>query len=539
VSALLYAMAAITCAALASRAYRALHMLQLDGYMVDRYARHSRERVSWRDAAPSVSVHIAALLLGAAGAAAGISWAAYVVVAAWAVQTAVLSWRVWARPPKKPFVMTARMGRLVGATSVLTAAVGALAVCLLEPVLGRMSAPAAVAAAYAAAGLLVVLEPLVVAAGVVAVEPLEMLVRRRFLSAARRRLGEVGPLVIGIAGSYGKTTTKSALAAALSKRFRVLASPESYNTLLGVARTINELLADDTEVLIVEMGARGEGDIAEICDLVRPTVGIITRLGPQHLEYFRSEDAVVRAKTELLRALPRDGLAVADADGLSDFLQADGWTVPVIRVSTRKEAGPDALVHSVSIGADGTRFTADLPGGGRLEARTPLLGRHVAIDCSLAAVAAHKLGVEPDDIAAGLRSMPTVPHRLEVVRNDSVVVIDDAYNSNPDGFAAALEVLGSIDGRHILVTPGMVELGAGSVAAHQRVAAIAARVCDVVILVGGSAPKEFAASLLAGGLPAGGLIPASDLADATATLGRLVRSGDVVLFENDLPDNFR
>ena len=124
----------------------------------------------------------------------------------------------------------------------------------------------------------------------------------------------------------------------------MLATPESYNTLLGVTRTINEQLTDDVEVFIVEMGARHPGDIAEICDLVHPRLGVITRLGPQHLEYFKTEETIVRAKTELARSLPADGVAIVDADGFSDFAPPQDWPARTVRVSARPDSGAEAVL---------------------------------------------------------------------------------------------------------------------------------------------------------------------------------------------------
>ena len=532
----LIALAALV--ALAARAFRSLHMLQLEGYRPERWLRHSFERVAWRDAAPSV-VYVATLAAGVVLLAAHVSATGWIVSVAALAETGVQAYSVWGRPAKKPIAMTARMWRLAAMTALVTlVACGAAVWILAAAGLAGLSVAGAAVAAYAVGGLLVVVEPLLVLAALYLAEPIEASVRRRYVAAARARLAAVRPLVIGITGSYGKTTTKNALAAALSGRYKVLASPESFNTLLGVTRTINEQLADDTEVFIVEMGARQPGDIAEICDLVSPTVGIVTRLGPQHLEYFKTPETIVRTKSELLCALPAEGFAVVDADGLSDFSVARGWSAHVIRVSSRDDAKPDALLGDVSIGRDGTSFALAREGSERFEASTPLLGRHAAINAALAAVAALELGVEPGSVRDGLRTMKPVEHRLEIVRNDSVVVIDDAYNSNPDGFSAALEVLGAIPGRHILVTPGMIELGAETVPAHVRVAKAAAAACDVVILVGKTAPPEFADTMVAEGLAAERLIRTANLAEATEALGVLISAGDVILFENDLPDNF-
>jgi UDP-N-acetylmuramoyl-tripeptide--D-alanyl-D-alanine ligase len=470
----------------------------------------------------------------------GASDVAVLVSAVGAIVATLIIWKVWARPVKKPFALTARMGRLLSVTTALTVGLCVSVAELAHLALpGRLGRSGLLLTLYAIGGALVAAEPIVAIASVVFLEPVERLLRLKYIAKARHRLEAVSPLVIGIAGSYGKTTTKCAIVAALSSKFKVLASPESYNTLLGVTKTINEQLNDDIAVFVVEMGARRPGDIAEICALVQPTVGIVTRLGPQHLEYFRTEETIVRTKTELLRALPSDGLAVVDADGLTDFSINDGWNVRTLRLSTQPEVSPDFLVSQIDMDASGTAFTVARKDSEVVLGHTRLLGPYAAINCAMALAVAVELGVEVGAVQESLELMKPVPHRLDVVRNDSVVVIDDAYSSNPAGFQAALEVLDSFPGRHILVTPGMVELGAASVPVHRAVAEIAARVCDVIVLVGQTLPEEFAMTLRDMGFSADTLKLVESLARATDLLASLIRPGDVVLFENDLPDNYR
>lgn len=518
--------------AFAARAHRGLHMLQLDGYRVERYLRHSWEN---RDARMSVVPTVAtatALLVVVLGAswpvtagpvAAGLAWGG----------AAVLAITEWRRPVKKALAWTARARRIGAVAMTLGAVAGVLMYLII-----RIAAAEPVVSAYLAAVIVVMFAPLFPARATAILEPFERRIRDGFVRQAEERLARVAPIVIGVAGSFGKTTTKSALAAVLSAKYRVYATPESYNTLLGVTRAINEDLAEDTEVFIVEMGARQPGDIEEICRLVKPTMGVVTRLGGQHLEYFKTLETVVRTKTELARSLPADGLAVVDADGISAFEPPLGWRARTLRVSARLEAGADAVVGDVTVSREGTAFTVRIAQGEPIALSTRLLGRHAAANCALAAVVGLELGLTADEVRSGLATLKPVPHRLEIVRSDSVTVIDDAFNSNPEGFAAALEVLGSFPGRRILVTPGMVELGTETVPAHVRIAELAARSCDVVILVGRNAPPEFAATLAREGLSGEALIRAADLTEATGMIGGMVRAGDVVLFENDLPDNF-
>jgi UDP-N-acetylmuramoyl-tripeptide--D-alanyl-D-alanine ligase len=531
-------------AAAVSVGFRALHTLQLEGYRIERFWRHSIERLSPRSFVET-AIAVATLAIGATLSVMRVPGAEYLIAAAAAAEAALLSWRIWTRPSKKPIVLTTRMYRIIAMTVVLCAVLAAASgwkVFVLWTIFAvgspHVGAAALAATAYAIGAFLAIAMPFIGMAALTVLEPLEATLRRGFVTRAKRRLEAVSPIVIGVAGSYGKTTTKAALAAVLSAKYKVLATPESYNTLLGVTRTINEQLADDTEVLIVEMGARHPGDIAAICDLVQPAVGVITRLGPQHLEYFKTEDTIVRAKTELLRSLPADGIAIVDADGLSEFRAPHDWTARTIRVSARPEAASDALIGDIAVSGQGTSFSVTRADGSHVEATTKLLGRHAAFNSALAVVAGLELSIDPIAIRSGLTLLAPVEHRLQIVRNDSVIVIDDAFSSNPEGFAAALEVLGSFPGRRILITPGMIELGDATVDAHITVAQLAAETCDVIILVGLSWPEEFAQTLRDSGFPHDALHLTASLTEASALLATMIGPGDVVLFENDLPDNF-
>jgi len=511
-------------------------MIQLEGYRVERYLRHSWNALTPRSFVPT---GIAVLTL-AAGIALSVFWvpgSGFLIGIAAAVEAVVLSWRIWKRPSKKPIVLTARIYRIIAMTAVLVAALVAVKVWAIQLIAEAMLIfPAPLY--YALFAAITLLMPLLVVLALVVLEPLEASMRRGFVTKARQRLEAVNPIVIGIAGSYGKTTTKAAVAAVLSAKYKVLATPESYNTLLGVTRTINEQLADDTEVFIVEMGARHPGDIAEICELVHPKLGIITRLGPQHMEYFKTPETIVSAKTELARSLPADGIAIVDADGFSAFAPPLGWAARTVRVSARAGSGAEAILGDIAVSGEGTTFSVTRADGSRVEATTRLLGRHAAFNSSLAVVAGLELGVDPIAIRSGLALLAPVEHRLQVVRNDSVVVIDDAFSSNPDGFAAALEVLGSFPGRRILITPGMIELGDQAVPAHIKIAELAAETCSVIMLVGRAYPDEFAQTIRDTGFPADSLHLTASLDEASAILATIIGPGDVVLFENDLPDNF-
>jgi UDP-N-acetylmuramoyl-tripeptide--D-alanyl-D-alanine ligase len=378
--------------------------------------------------------------------------------------------------------------------------------------------------------------------------PIQKAINWGYLRAARRKLHRIRPIVVGVTGSYGKTSTKFAIERIVGASARVLATPSSFNTPLGVARTINEFLEDSHEVFVVEMGARQVGDVAAICRAVAPTVAVLTAIGPAHLETFGSLEAIRRTKFEIVRSLPAGGIAVLNVDDPEvAALAAPGphppeLTLPqgvkVIRYGLDQALAPDVTAVDVRQGARGTDLTV-VAGDVRIEGRTRLLGKH-ALGHLLAGVAVavaleHDLGPIP----RALQDMEPVEHRLQIIEGaGGVIVIDDAYNSNPEGAAEALEVLKKMPGgQKIVITPGMVELGDRQRSANIELGRRAAEVADVLIAVAdinGPWLLEGAAAVPQGAKA----IAVRSLAEATERLAGLVSRGDVVLFENDLPDQY-
>jgi UDP-N-acetylmuramoyl-tripeptide--D-alanyl-D-alanine ligase len=371
-------------------------------------------------------------------------------------------------------------------------------------------------------------------------QPYQRLENRRYVRSAQRRLDEIRPLVIGISGSFGKTTTKACVAAALDAHGPAYPTPASFNSFLGVVRAINEGLEPRHETFVAELGSYRIGDVAELCELVRPRIGILTSLGPAHLERFGSMDAIEQAEGEVADALPPDGLFLTRADDeRCRRVARERANCRVLAFSPAPHPEADVWAESIAVSSGGTDFEIrwrDDPEP--LPIRSRLLGEPNVANLLAAAAVARDLGSTPAQIARALRRVPPPKHRLEPIVNQAggVVVIDDSYNSNPIGAAAALRVLEAHEaGRRILVTPGMVELGPQEAEENRRLGELAAKVCDVCLLSGPLA-KHIREGLLEGGLDDSRIIVAPDGPAVHAELARLSRRGDVILFENDLPD---
>jgi UDP-N-acetylmuramoyl-tripeptide--D-alanyl-D-alanine ligase len=520
---------------------RGLHILQLEGYQTGRYLGWSvRRRERWARRAELVAGLGTVGLAGLDLAVGTRLTSSRPTLAAWAGLGAALWWTARPGPATKPLVLTSRAKRLVAGQSLLTLALagGPAALCALRPGSRHRTVPALVAGAGAATLLM---PPLTAAANLL-LWPVEEAFRRYYLADARRKLRAVGPTVVGVAGSYGKTSTKELTAAVLSARWSVLKPPGSYNTPMGLSRVIREHLDPNHEVFVAELGDYVPGDIRFLCNLVGPKVGVLTTIGPEHLERFMTIERIVQTKEELIAALPPDGIAIVNQDdplvrAIGDRAAARG--LRVIRYG-QIEPGAQVRARDVETTRDGLSFVIEADGHGEAPVQLGLLGRHNVMNLLAAASAALALGMTLPEIAHATSRVEPVEHRLQPIHGPGgVLVIDDTYNSNPRGAAEALTVLGELPGgQKVLVTPGMIELAEREAEEHRLLGQRAAAVCDQVILVGPERTRTIGEGLIAAGFPADRVHRVENRDAATTCLGTLLRSGDVVLWENDLPDTY-
>ncbi len=444
---------------------------------------------------------------------------------------------------KKSFAMTARMKRLYGVFIIFLA----LAFCASFTVIWARMEHSCISSDTEIScflPLLIVFPvlsacflPLLVAlAGVLAL-PIERLIFHLYFKDAEKKLLENPRLIrIGITGSYGKTSTKFILAEILSQKYNVLATPASFNTPMGVTRIIRERLTPAHQVFIGEMGARHVGEIKELSNLVHPTIGILTAVGPQHLDTFKTLERIEKTKYELIDALPQDGLAV--------FLNDDGIVTKLYEKTQKPKMlagkeGADAWASGVSVSPQGSHFILHLGDWEPFECTTPLLGRHNISNILAACCVAKHLGLNREQIKRGIQQVKPVEHRLQLLKTaGGVTVIDDAFNTNPTSSKEALKVLSSFPGRRVIVTPGMVELGAEEARYNEEFGQAMADAVDVAVLVGKRHTEPIQKGLKEKGFPAENIHVVGSLDEAIQVVNGILRPGDVVMYENDLPDHY-
>ncbi len=363
--------------------------------------------------------------------------------------------------------------------------------------------------------------------------PIEGFIARRFVRTARARLETINPLVVGITGSFGKTSTKRYLEHLLSGSKVVVASPRSFNNQAGLARAVNETLTPEAEVFIAEMGTYGPGEIAAMSRWLKPRIAAITAIGPVHLERFRSLERTLAAKEEILVAAQIAVLNIDDSrlSSLVDRLRREGK-----RVIECSAAGNQSEVTLV-IGDDDVdvAISGDSVGRVSIDPRKPVAWENVACALGLA----RAIGVDARVLVERLRSLPAVEHRLTVNTSPTgVVVLDDTYNANPAGAHRALSALvenSQPERRRVVVTPGMVELGASQAEMNRDFAAEVVSFGAELVVVGRTNRR----ALLAGAADDGSApVAVATREEAVAWVRSHLEGGDVVLYENDLPDHY-
>ncbi len=491
-----------------------VHMFQLNGYS-------AKTQFAWMRANLVRLLPFGALLVLAVVSAFSRDYGFGFLAAA----ALILSLFYLPRKAKKPLVFTARVIRMLSTLGLLNALCFALGILLSGT------------GEFVILGAAVCLEPLLLVLANKINSPIEAAVRKRYIKDAKRRLADCPRLrVIGVTGSFGKTSVKYFLTALLREKYNVLMTPESYNTPMGVVKTIRESLRATHDIFVCEMGAKYVGDVRELCELVQPDDGIVTSIGEQHLETFGSIDNIIRTKYELADGISPDGKL---------FINLSSPTIaenPPKRGAVTYGLVPEADYFAKDIAVSGTGATFTLCHRGEQYAfSTRLIGEANVVNIVGALAVACEYGISPDELRGAVRVLKCVPHRMELLDRGSVLIIDDAFNSNPSGAKAALDTVALFeDAMKIIVTPGMIELGEKEEACNRALGGEAAAVCDRIVLVGEKQTRPIARGALDAGFKKDKIFVAKTIDEAMNFVYGLDAGGrkKVVLLENDLPDNF-
>lgn len=509
---------------------RVLMMMQQNSYRAERYMRWLRTSGDTTSYPRLLGMMV---FFGSMAAFGNHVWGLLLIALFGAVSSIVLLRKKY----KKPLVWTPRVRRIFSVMVALSAIVaagvfmcgyfggGSIDTCLFYCIV-------ALTGLYCASHIVVLV-------AVKSLSPVERRINRRYYEEAAAVMASMPALkVVGVTGSYGKTSTKHYLYRILSEQFETLMTPGSYNTTMGVIRTIREMMKPYCEVFVCEMGAKQAGDIKEICDLVHPHIGIVTAVGPQHLESFKTIENVQATKFELVDALPADGLAVIN----NDFEHVAARKVDNVRCVRYAVTafGADYRAKDIVYSRGGTDFTVE-GAGSEMRFHTRLVGECNVSNLVAAIIVAAHLGVPEDKIRRAVERIEPVEHRLSMKRTaGGVTVIDDAFNSNPSGAAMALDVLAAMDsGRRIIVTPGMIELGDRQYDLNFEFGAGIARSADVALVVGEYNREAIVEGIHSREDSSVEVIEVDSFAQAQVRLASIMKPGDTVLYENDLPDTFK
>lgn len=506
---------------------RDLMMMQQNSYRNERYTRWlktSGDTTSWQRLTA-----LCVLLISMSPFASSI--VSFGIIAAFALGSLIY---LTTRKYKKPLVWTPRAKRIYSVGIVISALL-TLAITLCSQSSGIYSVLYVICLTFLG---LYCGSHIIIMSSVWLLAPVERRINDGYRNDAARILSSMpGLTVIGITGSYGKTSTKHYLNRILSEQFEVLMTPGSYNTTLGVIRTIRELMKPYTEIFICEMGAKNIGDIKDICDLVHPSIGIVTAVGPQHLESFKTIENVCRTKFELIDSLPDDGFAVINND-FDPIAEKKVELNGLCRYSVRNE-NADFRASRIVYSSTGTSFTITGKDTS-LDLHTRLVGECNVSNLIAAVIVAMHLGMPFEKIRRAVEAIEPVEHRLSIKRTaGGITILDDAFNSNPAGSSMALDVLRAMTGgKRIIITPGMIELGEKQHELNREFGEKISVSADIAIVVGQYNREAILAGIAAGeGSPE--VHEATTFADAQRLLQTFVANGDTILYENDLPDTFK
>ena len=362
--------------------------------------------------------------------------------------------------------------------------------------------------------------------------PFEVLTKHVIISQAKKKVKRYPQvLIIWITGSYGKTSVKEFLLQILKEKYTTIATPSNHNTPLGISKFIQNQLNKKTEIMIIEMGAYYQGDIEELCKITPPNIAILTGIAEQHLERFKNLNTIIKTKFEIYKGLNKDWIFITDGEnkniqqGLKDISHTKEIK-NIENIPTKNLPNFEWIMFE---------FEGDTY-------QSPLLGHHNAKNLAFAISAAKHLKIPTDIIQKSIKNIQAVPHRMQLITNKKtwIFIIDDSFNGNIEGVKATIQLLKTtpFSGKKVYLTPGLVELGNRSLSIHTQIGEMLASAVDQVLLIQNKETKQIEKWLLKNWFDSNNIIYFDNALQAHANIATYLKKGDLIVFQNDLTDNY-
>ncbi len=390
--------------------------------------------------------------------------------------------------------------------------------------------------------LISIIAPIIVLSSNIVNMPIEKSIHFWFFQKAKKKVLKSNLVNIGITGSFGKTSVKYFLATILQQKYKTLFTPSSFNTPMGISKVINQNNLNNFEVFVVEMGADKKGDIDILCKLVKPDYSIVTAIDNQHLETFLTLDNIIKTKLSLFSNTDKKGFGIYNYDNaiLKENIKKEKFDIKLFSYSIYEDNANVVDIYAKNIihSREGLEFSACFKNGESIKIRAQLLGRHNVSNLLACILFSKKYGLSTTEIVAGIRNIKPVEHRLQMIHSPGgVLVLDDAFNANLNGAIEACRVLKEINGnKKIIVTPGLIGLGEKEDEYNNILGTHIATNTDIAILVGVERTSKIYAGIMESNFNKDNLYLVNSLSEAQGILKKILKAGDVVLFENDLPD---
>ncbi|MDE7191206.1 MAG: UDP-N-acetylmuramoyl-tripeptide--D-alanyl-D-alanine ligase [Clostridia bacterium] len=438
----------------------------------------------------------------------------------------------------QPLVYTARAKRLIASYALL------IAIFMLSVgFLGHIININGINLSFIFIPFIFALLPEIVSLTLVVNKPMEQNIAKKYIKKCSQTLQNSDIIKIGITGSYGKTTVKNILTTILNQKYNAYCTPSNYNTPLGICRAVNEL-PKECQIFVAEMGARKVGDIKELCDIVKPTYGIITGVGSQHLGAFKSQQNIYNTKKELADFLQSvDGVIVFNGENKFTRQMYDEYVGNKKRAISgelflsSEEDAKKVFVTDAECDSQGLKFVLHI-GEERSNCSCKLIGRHNIENILLCVQLCVDLGLNIVQIAEGISQVSPVEHRLQTIELPTgITIIDDSYNSNEEGAKLAIETLNMFKGRKIVATQGIVEMGSEQQRVNFGLGESIAKVADIAILIGVNR-EDIRLGMISENFCDKNIYLVEHLDNAKELFSAILTRGDVLLLQNDLPDNY-